>query len=325
MKSGYFIEILSRAGEVQHRHHVTDLPIRIGRAYDNDFILDDVHTAAHHAMVDANADGKLVILDLGSKNGLVHQGKRQTEVTIDGHSVIRMGQTSLRIRSADFVVDEEAFDTSNYGWEGWPPALAGFILLCLISLSGTWLTDTEKFAAVRYLMGLAPVLAAILIWCGIWAFANRLFGGHTRFGRHVFIAASGMLIAQLWSYLSSILGFAFSWEFLSRYGSHILVMIGAAGLYFHLATIKPRHGRGLVVTTVILSLLGSGLMLMTNYQRSGKLADEFYMTDLFSPSMRLSKNHSVDDFMSAANALKADVDSERSKIVDQGDTDNDAE
>ncbi|MDO8176804.1 MAG: hypothetical protein Q7U12_05875 [Undibacterium sp.] len=37
----------------------------------------------------------------------------------------------------------------------------------------------------------------------------------------------------------------------------------------------------------------------------------------------LAEAHEIS--MSAANALKADVDTERSKIVDQGDTDNDAE
>ena len=108
MKSNYFIEILSRNGEVQHRHQVADLPIQIGRAYDNDFILDDVHAAAHHAVVEATEDGKLSLRDLGSKNGLVHLGKRQIQVPIDGHSIVRLGQTSLRIRTTDFAVEEDA-------------------------------------------------------------------------------------------------------------------------------------------------------------------------------------------------------------------------
>ena len=92
MTSNYFIEILSRTGEVIHRHQVADLPIRIGRAYDNDFILDDVHTAAHHAIVQATEDGKVILRDLGSKNGLVHLGKRQNQVLIDGHTVCVWGK-----------------------------------------------------------------------------------------------------------------------------------------------------------------------------------------------------------------------------------------
>ena len=108
MKAAYYIELLSRSGEVQHRHGVSGLPIRLGRGYDNDFILDDVHTAAHHALVELDADGQLCITDLGSRNGLVFQGKRQTHLLINGNSVVRLGQTNLRIRSADFQVEQEA-------------------------------------------------------------------------------------------------------------------------------------------------------------------------------------------------------------------------
>jgi pSer/pThr/pTyr-binding forkhead associated (FHA) protein len=158
MKPGYFIEILSRTGEVLHRHQVADLPICIGRAYDNDFILDDVHTAAHHAIVEATEDGKILLRDLGSKNGLVHLGKRQSQVLVDGHSVVRLGQTSLRIRTTDFAVEEEAFDTNNYDWEGWPPALTGILMICLMAFSSIWVGETDKFAPVRYLMAMLGIL-----------------------------------------------------------------------------------------------------------------------------------------------------------------------
>jgi hypothetical protein len=43
MKPPYFLEILAENGDVQHRQRIATLPIRIGRGYDNDFILDDAH------------------------------------------------------------------------------------------------------------------------------------------------------------------------------------------------------------------------------------------------------------------------------------------
>lgn len=323
MKPAYFIEILSRTGEVLQRHPQAGLPIHLGRAYDNDFILDDVHTAAHHAVVEADVEGRLSIRDLGSRNGLVHMGKRQAQLNIDGHSVIRLGQTSLRIRSADFAVGPEAFDTNNYAWEGWPPTLAGLALIGLLSVFGTWIADVEKFAPVRYLIALASILATSLVWSGIWAFTNRLFGGHARFGRHLFIAASGLAVAEIWGLLSSVLGYAFSWEILSRYGSHVFIAIAAATLYFHLSTIKPRHSRRLPATALMLSLLGSGLVLLINHQRTGRLVDEFYMSALYAPALRVSKNHSVDEFMSAAQKLKAEVDQDRNKVLNQNEADSD--
>ncbi len=325
MTPGFFIEILSRTGEVLHRHQVADLPIQIGRAYDNDFILDDVHTAAHHAIVEVTEDGKLCLRDLASKNGLFHLGKRQTQVLIDGHSVVRLGQTSLRIRTTDFAVDEEAFDTNNYNWEGLPPALTGILMICLMAFSSIWAGETDKFAPVRYLMAMAGILSVGLIWSGIWTFANRLFAGHARFGRHVFIAACGMVVLEIFGHLSGLVAFAFSLETLSRYGSHIAIAFGATMVYFHLTTIKPRAARRALVTAIGLAIMGSAFMLMTNYQRSGKLTDELYMREMYSPSLRVSKNHSLDHFMSNAAKLKADVDGERSKIVNQGDGDGESD
>ncbi len=52
MKPPYYLEILAENGEVQQRQRIDALPIRIGRGYDNDFILDDAHTAARHAVIE---------------------------------------------------------------------------------------------------------------------------------------------------------------------------------------------------------------------------------------------------------------------------------
>ncbi|MGZ8288935.1 MAG: FHA domain-containing protein, partial [Telluria sp.] len=69
MKAPYFIETLARNGDVLHRHQVDGLPIRLGRGYDNDFILDDAHAAPRHAVIEPDSDGRLVLRDLGTRNG----------------------------------------------------------------------------------------------------------------------------------------------------------------------------------------------------------------------------------------------------------------
>lgn len=38
LRGPWTVETLARNGEVLHRHRVASLPIRMGRAYDNDFI-----------------------------------------------------------------------------------------------------------------------------------------------------------------------------------------------------------------------------------------------------------------------------------------------
>lgn len=315
MNKPYFIEVLGRGNEVRQRQRVDDLPIRIGRGYDNDFILDDRHTSAHHAIVDLDEEGNMEICDLDSRNGVIVKGRRQTRLNIDGDTVFRLGHTNLRVRSADFPVADEMKDTTRHGWEGWPPAVAGLALTALLSLAGVWQADTENAEAITYLTGLVGMLSLILLWSGGWTLANRLFGKQTRFGRHLFIAASGLVVAELASQLCAILAYALSLEFLSRYSSHITIAIAAGMVYFHLRTINPLRVKGYVVAAVLCSLTGSGLMLMFNYQSNGRLADEPYMSNLLPPALHLGSGQSVDEFLSAAGELKGMVDNERTKTV----------
>ena len=124
MTAPYFIEILTENGEVQQRQRIATLPIRIGRGYDNDFILDDAHTAAKHAIVEEDGAGGLLLRDLGSQNGVIHRGQRQLQVALSGNSIVRLGHTRLRVRASDHPVAPELSDTTRHDWEGLRPAVA---------------------------------------------------------------------------------------------------------------------------------------------------------------------------------------------------------
>lgn len=313
MRAPYYIEVLARNGDVLQRHRIEQLPIRIGRGYDNDFILDDAHTAARHAVIDADPDGQLVLRDLGSHNGVIHLGKRQQAVALNGSTVVRLGHTSLRLRDADFPVPAEVADTTMHAWEGGVPALAGLALIALFTGAETALSDADSFQAIRYLLIVASGLAGGLVWSGVWALANRLFGGHARMGRHLFILGSGLIAIGAWEVVSNVLAYAWSAEGFTRYGNHVTLMIVCGMVFFHLRTIKPHHPRRLASICAVLMVLGSGLVLMANLQSTGRLADELYMSTLLPPEVRQSKDHSVDEFMLQAAKLKAGADAARAR------------
>ena len=113
----FFIELLARNGDVKTRYRFDQLPIRIGRGYNNDLILDDPYIAANHAIVEMTEAGELnagelSIRDLGSQNGMICKDKRESHITIDD-SIIRLGHTSIRIRSANFNVENEIADKTK--------------------------------------------------------------------------------------------------------------------------------------------------------------------------------------------------------------------
>ncbi|WP_338764796.1 FHA domain-containing protein [Massilia sp. METH4] len=323
MTAPYFIEVLARNGDVLSRQRFDTLPVTLGRGYDNDFVLDDAHTAPRHAVLDRGEDGFLVLRDLGSQNGIVLHGRRQPEVALDGTTVVRLGHTRLRVRDAGFPVPAELTDTTMHAWEGGAPAMAGLALVALFMGVQEALSDTEGFQAIRYLLKIAGGLGAGLAWSGIWALVNRLFGGHARLGRHLFILGVGLVAIGAWEALSSVLAFAWSAEVFTRYGEHVAMLIACGMVYFHVKTVRPHISpRRLQVICGVLLGLGSGLVMMSNLEENGRLSDELYMSVLLPPSVRQSPDHSVDDFMGAAARLRTQADEERRRDVPGNESDD---
>ena len=318
MTGPWFIETLARNGDVLQRQQLNALPIRIGRAYDNDVILDDDYVAPRHALVDVDSHDKLVLHDLGSRNGVVKGGKRLPSLALTGDTIVRIGHTSLRVRAADFPVQPELVDRTMHGWEGALPGMAGILLAALVALIVTWLFDTRSFQPFYYLQALAAGVAGAVVWGGAWAFANRLFGRHARLGRHIFIAGAGMAAVLAWELVSNSAAFAFSLEALTRYGSHGVIALAAGILYFHLATVKPQLRLRFRWLCVLFAVAGAGLMLIANVQRSGRVADELYMGVLLPPSMRASPDEGVDHYIDDVESMKDQVDRERAQNDDSG-------
>ncbi len=315
MNAPYFVEILARNGDVLHRHQVSQLPIRLGRGYDNDFIIDDAHAAASHAVIESGADGALQMRDLGTQNGIVSKGKRHQLLALTGDTVARIGHTTVRVRSADFPVAPELVDRTMHGWEGLLPGVVGMLMTVLFAISTKWLGDTQSFEPVLYLQAMAKGMAAALAWAGVWAFGNRLFGRHARLGRHLFIVGCALTALNVFKLTSSLVAYAFSLEWITRYSSHAAIAIVCGMLFYHLCTVKPHHARRFAVTCLAMLLLGSGLILLSNDQRSGSTADDLYMSLLLPPAVKVAGDHSVDDFMGEVGKLKPALDVERIKKV----------
>ena len=323
MIAPYYIEVLARNGDVLSRQRCDALPVTIGRGYDNDIILDDAHTAPHHAVLEAQEDGTLLLRDAGSQNGIVLHGKRQQSVPVNGTTIVRLGHTRLRVRDAGFPVEQEVTDTTMHAWEGGVPAVAGVALIALFVGVDQALTDTESFQAIKYLLTIATGLGAGLVWSGVWALINRLFGGHARLGRHLFILGAGLIAIGAWKTVSSVLAFAWSAEVFTRYGKHAIILIACGMVYFHLRTIRPHYSPHRLVTACALLLgAGSGLVLMSNLQNNGQAADEPYMSLLLPPEIRQSRNHSVDDFFGDAARLRQAADADRREAIPDDDNDD---
>jgi pSer/pThr/pTyr-binding forkhead associated (FHA) protein len=67
---------------------------RIGRALDNDIVLEDASVSRHHAVIEAR-NGSHVLRDLGSQNGTWLASNRVNETPLNTGDVIRLGDVSF--------------------------------------------------------------------------------------------------------------------------------------------------------------------------------------------------------------------------------------
>ena len=64
------IEVQERDGRVSRAISVHRWPLSLGRALDNDVVIDDPFVAAHHAVLDLNEEGELMLSVGESINGV---------------------------------------------------------------------------------------------------------------------------------------------------------------------------------------------------------------------------------------------------------------
>jgi hypothetical protein len=318
----WFVELLARNGDVLQRLRVDALPIRIGRGYGNDVVLDDDYAAPSHARVEADEAGGLLLRDLGTKNGIVHRGRRTGALALDGDTVVRIGHTALRVRAAGYPVPPELLDRTFHRWEGALPGAAGLTLAGAVALFGGWLGDTQYPEFVRYFAALAWGVLAALLWAGVWAFANRLFGRHARLGRHLFVFGCGVAALAAYILLGSLLAYAFSAEGFTHYAAHVGTLLLAGMIYFHLCTVKPQNRIRYRFICAGLAVLGSSLILVANVQRTGRYSDELYMAVLMPPETRLSPDHGIDEFMRDVEAMKGPLDRARGRKPGEDEIEN---
>ena len=71
--------------------------LRIGRAPDNDLVLDDLLVSRHHAELRKKADGGYEITDLGSQNGTFVNGRRISTQPLTDSDSIGVGHSTFRL------------------------------------------------------------------------------------------------------------------------------------------------------------------------------------------------------------------------------------
>lgn len=308
-----WIEVLSRHGDVAARERIGSDEARVGRAFDNDVVVDDPHVAPHHLRIYRAEDGELVAEDLGTLNGLYpeHGAKRLTRLPLAKEPGIRIGRTTLRVHDASHPVAAERLLTPPLAHTRWAVGL-GAALLLLVLLT-QWLGSTRETSANVLLLPLLGIATAIGLWSGLWTMQSRIFFGQARFALHLRIAITAFLVLVVWDQLVETLSFALASRFIAEYGGLGAWAVLAATCYAHLRAIGTRHMNFALGLVVALVASGALLQYVGKSESQKLIGQRATLGDLRPPVFRLAPVASADEFFAKAESTKRRVDLLRAK------------
>lgn len=312
-----WIEVLSRQRDVVSRQRVPGNALTIGRAYDNDVVLDDPHVAAHHLRLARGDDGRWAAEDLGSINGLHADGARRERIVLGDDTVLQIGHTGLRLRSSAHAVPAEL--PIVRATPRWPLALGCLVLVFAFALLELWFAETAEPKAIRYLTPLLSLAVIVAIWTSAWSVLSRIFTGHARFGLHLLIVGAGLLAYSVYEQATELGAFALSWTALARYAYVGAWMAFAAVCFAHLRALGHSRLPLKVASVVALAALGVTMQSLKLSDWRANYGQPVTLQRLEPPSLRLVPAQRDAAFFANVEALKAGLDKARSEEPVGGD------
>ena len=308
-----WVEVLSRHGDVVARERIETPEARIGRAFDNDVVVNDPHVAPHHLRIFRGEDGELVAEDLGSLNGLYpeHGAKRVARLPLAKEPGIRIGRTILRVHDATHPVAEEKALTPPVAHATWAAGLGGLLILLLIVVQ--WLNMTQEPSPNLLLLPIIGFILVVAVWTSFWAILSRIFFGQARFALQLRIAVTACLVFLAWDQIAESGSFALAVRDIAEFAGLGAWAMLAVVCYAHLRTIGPRHMRAVMGLVLALITAAALMQYFAKSETRRLFGQRANLGDLRPPQFRLVPLASADDFFKKAEGAKRRVDQARVK------------
>jgi len=310
MAKRYFVEILNRSNDVERRQEVSGFPVRIGRAYDVDVLIDDPFVDPHHLEITQDQEGQLQAKDLGSQNGTSHLvGKKSTRlqgpVALGPDDRLRIGQSMLRIRPDSHVVPAALALPANEKQSPVSLLLAVFAVTLLSQVDDFYRPVDEL---VERMPGNALIIVSLLaIGSGIMALVGRAFSRRLDFYRHFLILSVSAAAVMLSLLMFDLVTFAFGLDKPVLIQMSVVSLLVAIALHHHLRLFVRVRRAALFGITLSIStaLIFSPKILDKLSDSTSRSKDERASQVILPPEFLLTKGASVDDFLAQVDVARA--------------------
>jgi hypothetical protein len=280
------IELQGRDGRPLQAVAVRAWPLTLGRALDNDIVIDDPYVAPHHATLAPNAEGRLLLAVGDTANGVLLGSRRlaagSTEPLPAGGAGFTLGQTALRLRLPGEVLAPERLLLPARGLA--PAAGAAALLLALV-LAKHWVSLDPGADTAAWLPMLAGMPVAVALWCGLWALASKIFQHRFEFVAHLRIVLPWLLGIELVDTFGPPLAAALAWPGLWRLVPPLQLLLAALLVRQHLVQLLPQAGRRVSVAVASALLVGGAISLALTHRATDRLSRPPYMSTLPWPGL----------------------------------------
>ncbi len=302
---------------VHHYHKIESFPVTIGRAFDNDVILQDVTISPHHLVIEKE-DDKLYLRNLSTENGtkIGRQKMGEERVEVETPSSFQLSNIKGRLLATDMQVEEtHVKDCSGFfcifSNVFWAIALLS-ITIALFAFERYANTPVAK-EVFYYLNTILPSVWIILGITVVISGISRLATHRWEIVPAISIASLIFLIPQLFEYLGQYTAYLFTNDTLGvylKYASKFLV-IPALIAAFIVKTINSKWIPAAGIAALVYSpfLAYQVLILIDELSlKSGFSEVPSYSQTLLPGDKRLNASISLEQFMKEAErATSADV------------------
>lgn len=299
---------------IHNYHKIDSFPVTVGRAFDNDIILQDVTISPHHLVILEKEDGSgYQIKNLSTENGTRVNKHKLGEETVDVSLPVDLKISDLKARllATDMPVEKTYIrDCSGLFCIFSSPVWAAILLFSTIALFflERYLATPVAKEPLFYLSSVLPSIWTVLGITVVIAGVSRLSTHRWEIIPAISIASLMFLIPQLFEYLGHYVSYLFTSDSLGSWISNMakFLIIPLLLAAFMVKTIHtkwlPAVGVAIMVYSPFLAWQLLGLIDELKL-KSGFSEVPSYSQTLLPGDTRLNATISLDEFAKEADKI----------------------
>lgn len=319
MERVMLVEVLDDHRHVQLRQRLTGVGVqcRIGRSVACDIPLDDAYAAHEHSLLTLQEDGRVLVQDLGTRNGTTVDGYR---VGAQGIAItsgeIGIGHTRLRVRTdAAALAPERALHRDPLQKHRTIASVAGLVLCLLFAAFMAWTRVPDQLAE-GMLVAVLVAIGVLAVWTGAWALVSRLTVGAWQVRIHLALAA---LCVALWGWgywLYTVAAFALQWRWLGPATAVLAGVVAFVAAWRHVRYATHFRRPAAMALALLAPLLGGGIWWLVDLQVDPRTVNRVELgARILPPSMRIVPSEDLGDYLTDIADLKREANRNRQRSL----------